>query len=171
MQSKATTVAAYLAELPPERRAAIGAVRDVIRRNLDEGYGEGMYYGMIMYYVPHSLFPAGYHCDPSKPLGFVALASQKQYMSLYLDPGEHAGWFHEAWAKTGKKLEMGKVCIRFKRVEELALDVVAELIRRLPVKKWVAYYAATRAAEAARKARGLPRKTAKQSAPAKTKRR
>lgn len=157
--------------MPPQRRAAISSVRDVILQALDEDYEEGMYYGMIMYYVPHSIFTAGYHCDPTKPLGFLALASQKQYMSLYLDPAEHAGWFHEAWARTGKKLEMGKVCIRFKQVEDLALEVVAELIRRLPVKKWVAYYAATREAEAARKAKGVPRKAARKAAHAKTKRR
>ena len=170
MQSKAATVEAYLKELPADRRAAIGAVRDAILKSLNKGFEEGMYYGMIMYYVPHRLYPAGYHCDPSKPLGFLALASQKQYMSLYLDPAEHADWFHAQWAKAGKKLDMGKVCIRFKRVEDLALGVVAELVRRFPVKKWVAYYVATREAEAARKAKGLPRKTAKPSAAAKTNR-
>jgi hypothetical protein len=160
VQSKATTVAAYLAELPPERRAAIGAVRDVIRRNLDQGFAEGMYYGMIMYFVPHSLFPAGYHCDPSKPLGFVALASQKQYMSLYLDPAEHAGWFETQWAKSGKKLDKGKVCIRFKRVDDLALDVVAQFVRRVSPEKFIESYLAGRLAMSegarSRKAKILP---------------
>ncbi|MBL8759785.1 MAG: DUF1801 domain-containing protein, partial [Phycisphaerae bacterium] len=82
MQSKATTVAAYLKELPEDRRAAISAVRDVILKNLDPTFEEGMNYGMIGYYVPHSAYPAGYHCDPSKPLPFAGLASQKQHMSV-----------------------------------------------------------------------------------------
>src|SRR5580700_2777009 len=84
MQSKATTVERYLAELPPDRRAAVSAVREVILSNLDAGYAEGMQYGMIGYYVPHSIFPAGYRCDPKQPLPFAHLASQKNYMSLYL---------------------------------------------------------------------------------------
>lgn len=146
MQSKANTVKAYLGELSPQRRAALGAVRDVILANLDPDYEEGMFYGMIMYYVPRRIFPAGYHCDPSKPLGVVALASQKQYMSLYLDPAEHADWFHAQWAKAGKKLDMGKVCIRFKRVEDLALDVIAETLRRMPPEKFVESYLAGRLA-------------------------
>jgi Domain of unknown function (DU1801) len=166
MQSTAATVEAYLKELPADRRAAIGAVRDVILKSLNKDYDEGMYYGMIMYYLPHSIFPAGYHCDPTKPLGVVALASQKQYMSLYLDPAEHADWFHAQWAKAGKKLDMGKVCIRFKRVEDLALAVIAEFLRRMPPKKLVESYLAGRLAmsEGARSRK-------KKSLPAKTKRR
>lgn len=118
MQSKAATVAEYLAELPEDHRRAIEAVRKVILDNLDSGYEEGMQYGMIGYYVPHRIYPAGYHCDPKQPLPFAALASQKNYMSLYLMCiyGETplAAWFREAWAKTGKKLDAGKACIRFK---------------------------------------------------------
>src|SRR5712692_7177253 len=125
MQSKAATVEQYLSELPPERRAAIEAVRKVILTNLDDHYEEGMQYGMIGYYVPHRVFPAGYHCDPKQPLTFAGLASQKNHMSLYLmcvyghEPS--AVWFRAAWAKTGKKLDMGKSCVRFKKVEDLAL--------------------------------------------------
>jgi hypothetical protein len=84
MQSKATTVEQYLAELPADRRAAIQAVRQVILKNLDKDYREGMGYGMIGYCVPHTVFPAGYHCDPKQPLPFAGLASQKNYMSVYL---------------------------------------------------------------------------------------
>src|SRR5688572_8959727 len=84
MQSKAQTVNDYLAELPDDRRAAIEAVRKVIRKNLPKGYEEGMQYGMIGYHVPHKLYPPGYHCDPKQPLPFAALASQKNYMSVYL---------------------------------------------------------------------------------------
>lgn len=144
MQSTAATVAEYLAELPDDRRTAIEAVRKVILKNLGPGYEEGMSYGMIGYYVPHSLYPAGYHCDPKQPICFAGLASQKHHMSLYLmcvygDEG-HARWFREAWAKTGKKLDMGKSCVRFKKVEDLALDVIGESIRRVPVKKYVDFY-------------------------------
>ncbi len=155
MQSKATTVAQYLKELPEDRRAAISAVRDVILKNLDKDYAEGMSYGMIGYYVPHSVYPAGYHCDTSKPLPFAGLASQKNYMSLYLmsvycncEGGTptgvpedlHSRWFQEAWLATGRKLDMGKCCIRFKRLEDVALDVVGEAIRRMPARNFIEYY-------------------------------
>ena len=136
MQSQATTVGQYPAELPDDRRAAIEAVRAVILANLDSDYEERMQYGMIGYAVPHRVFPAGYHCDPRQPLPFAGLASQKGYMSLYLmgcylDPPELA-WLEAAWAKTGKKLDKGKSCIRFKKLDDLALDVIGEAIRRQP---------------------------------------
>lgn len=144
MQSKAATVDQYLAELPPDRRAALQAVRKTILKNLDRDYEEGMGYGMIGYYVPHRVFPPGYHCDPRQPLPFAGLASQKNYMSLYLmtiyGPGGEQDWFRTAWARTGKKLDMGKCCIRFRKLEDLALDVVAEAIRRVPAKAYVAHY-------------------------------
>ncbi len=148
MQKKILTVEDYLASLPEERRAAINAVRKVILKNLDKDYEEGITYGMIGYYVPHSVYPAGYHCDPKQPLPLANLGSQKNYMSLHLmclytggaESGpafEHARWFREAWAKTGKKLDMGKACIRFKKAEDLALDVIGEAIRRVPAKAYV----------------------------------
>src|SRR5215510_4562835 len=128
MQSKAATVEQFLAALPEDRRAAIQAVREVILKNLDKDYEEGMQYGMLGYYVPHRVFPAGYHCDPKQPLSFAGLASQKNHMSLYLmcvyGNREHEQWFRQAWTKTGKKLDMGKSCIRFKKLEDVALDVV-----------------------------------------------
>jgi hypothetical protein len=154
MKSAATTVAAYLAQLPADRRAAISAVRDVIRANLDGAYEEGIQYGMIGYYVPHSIYPAGYHADPKQPLPFASLASQKNHMALYLmgtycgcfdGPGGEtadAAWFRAAWAKTGKKLDMGRACVSFTKLENLALDVVGEAIRRLPAKAYVARYEA-----------------------------
>ena len=147
MQSKTTTVEQYLAELPEDRRKALEAVRQVILANLDEDYEEGIQYGMIGYYVPHRVFPAGYHCDPKQPLPFAHLASQKNYMSVYLmciyGDSNHAKWFREAWAKTGKKLDMGKACIRFKKVEDLALDVIGEAILRVPAKKYIENCVAT----------------------------
>lgn len=144
MQSKATTVKAYLASLPADRRAGIEAVRKVILRNLDRQYEECMLYGMIGYAVPHRVWPLGYHCDPSKPLMMAALASQKNcltvyLMSVYSDKAERA-WFQKAWAKSGKKLNMGGCCVRFKKVEDAALEVIGEAIRRTPAKAHVENY-------------------------------
>jgi hypothetical protein len=152
MQSTKTTVAEYLASLPDDRRNAIEKLRKVILKNLGKGYEEGMQYGAIGYYVPHSVFPAGYHCDPKQPLPFAALASQKNYMSFYMmgvycgcserGTGETADarWFRDAWTRTGKKLDMGKACVRFKKIEDVALDVVGEAIRRIPAETFIARY-------------------------------
>ncbi|MBX9788883.1 MAG: DUF1801 domain-containing protein [Pirellulales bacterium] len=144
MQSSATTVEAYLKSLPADRRRAVEAVRRVILDNLDSGFAEGMQYGMIGYYVPHSVYPPGYHCNPKQPLPLACLASQKNYLSLYLmsvyGDGPHWDWFHKAWAKTGKKLNMGKCCIRFQRAEDLALDVIAEALRRTSAAAYIANY-------------------------------
>lgn len=144
MQSKATTVADYLDELPEDRQSAISAVRAVILKNIDSAFEEGMQYGMIGYYVPHRLYPAGYHCDPKQPLPFCCLASQKNHMALYcmalyMD-GDQENSFRKDWAKTGKKLDMGKSCIRFKKVDDLALDVIAAAFKRLTLKKYIATY-------------------------------
>jgi hypothetical protein len=167
MQSKATSVREYLAALPKDRRAAIEAVRQVILDNLDASYEEGMQYGMIGYYVPHRVYPAGYHCDPKQPLPFAGLASQKNYMSLYamcLYVGaEQFEWFQAAWAKTGKKLDMGKCCIRFKTLEDLPLEVIGKLIKRVSAKKHIAQY------EAAIKERRPQPAAAKRRSPAKSK--
>jgi len=149
MQSKATTVEQYLSGLTEDRRKALEAVRQVVLKNLDKDYEEGMQYGMIGYYVPHRVYAAGYHCDPKQPLPFAGLASQKNHMSLYLmcvyGDSDHSKWFQQAWAKTGKKLDMGKSCVRFKKVEDLALDVIAEAIKRVPARKYIEHCeAATR---------------------------
>lgn len=157
MISKAATVEQYLAELTPDRREALQAVRSVILKNLGNGYEEGMQYGAIGYYVPHRLFPAGYHCDPSKPLCLAGLGWQKNHMSLgimcHYYGSEEDKWFRQAWTKTGKKLDMGACCIRFKRVEDVPLEVVGEAIRRIPVKTFIATYEAARAGSGRVKAR------------------
>jgi hypothetical protein len=152
MQSKAATVAAYLAELPPDRRADVAAVRNVILANLDRDYEEGMQYGMIGYCVPLRVFAAGYHCDVRQPLPFAALAAQKNYIAVYLmgvycgcdDSGKRltpeAKWFRDAWLATGKKLDMGKACVRFKTAADAALDVLGEAIRRVPAKVYIERY-------------------------------
>ncbi|MBX7169004.1 MAG: DUF1801 domain-containing protein [Pirellulales bacterium] len=168
MQSKAATVDEYLAALPADRRAALAAIRRAILPQLDAGFEEGMQYGMIGYYVPHHVYPAGYHCDPRQPVPFAALASQKNHLALYLmsiyaDSAEER-WLLDAWAKTGKKLDRGKSCIRFKRLEDLPLDVVARFFRRSTAKKFLATYeralAGTRGGSAASKP-SAARKTAK----------
>lgn len=147
MQSKAVTVEDYLKSLPDDRRAAIEAVRKVFLDNIDENVEERMSYGMIGYAIPHRVFPAGYHCDPKMPLPYAGLASQKGHMSLYLMTvydceGENtlSSWFRAAWAKTGKKLDMGKCCVRFKKLEDVAIEVVAEAIRRMPSATHIKHY-------------------------------
>ena len=144
MKSKASTVKEYLASLPEDRRKGIEVVRKVILKNLDKQYEESMLWGMIGYAVPHRVWPTGYHCDPSKPLMMAALSSQKNNLSVYLmsvysDKAERA-WFQKAWAKSGKKLNMGGSCIRFTKVEDAALDVIGEAIRRTPAKAYIESY-------------------------------
>ena len=141
--AKATfgSVEAYLNQLPADRRAEIEVVRKVILQNLDSDFEEGIQYGMIGYYVPHRIYPAGYHCDPKQPLPFAGLASQKNYCSLYLmctyGSQELMKWFQAEWKKSGKRLDIGKSCIRFKKADDVALDVVAALLRRVPAKKYI----------------------------------
>jgi hypothetical protein len=142
MISKAKTIAEYLASLPADRRTAIQAVREVILKNLDDDYSEGMQYGMIGYFVPHSIYPAGYHCDPKQPLPFAGLASQKNHMAIYMmciyGSADQEKWFRAEWAKTGKKLDMGKSCIRFKKLDDLPLELIGRAIARVPAKKFIA---------------------------------
>lgn len=156
MQSKAKTVPDYLAELPPERRGLIAALRKVIRENLNKGFEEGMQYGMIGYAVPHRLYPAGYHANPSQPLPFVCVASQKNYCSLYLMNvyGDETlqERFQTAWRKGGKKLEMGRGCVRFRKLEDLELDAIADAIRGTTVERYIAKYEASLAGSRARRA-------------------
>lgn len=148
MQSRANTVEEYLAELPHDRREAINAVRKVIIKHLPAGIEEIMQYGMISYVVPFRLFPAGYHCDPTQPLCFAGLASQKNYMALYLmtvyGHKETADWFVKSYKASGKKLDMGKSCVRFKRLEDLPLSVIGQAIARVSVDKYVKAYEASR---------------------------
>ena len=136
----------YLDGLPEDRRKAIARVRAAVNKGLPKGYREGMQYGMIGWYVPHSVYPAGYHCDPSEPVPRASLASQKNYMSLYLmciyGDEEHRAWFEREWAKTGKKLSMGKSCIRFKKVEDVPLELITEAVARVPVETFLARYEA-----------------------------
>ena len=144
MADKVSTVQEYLAKLPEDRREALEAVRQTILNNLDAGFEEGIQYGMIGYYVPHEVYPDGYHTDPKQPLPFASLASQKNHMAIYLfciytsDDAEQR--FVEEWKKTGKKLDMGKSCVRFKRLEDVPLKVLGRAIKRAKLKKFIASY-------------------------------
>jgi hypothetical protein len=154
MKSNAKTVAEYLLSLPADRRAAIETVRGVILENLDKDYEESMQWGMIGYAVPHRVWPSGYHCDPKKPLLMCALSSQKNNLTFYLmsvygdGTGKDGGvgnkaereWFEKAWKAAGKKLSMGGCCVRFKRVEDAALGVIGEAVRRMPARTYVENY-------------------------------
>jgi hypothetical protein len=146
MADKPTTVPAYLAALPAERKLALEAVRAVINKNLDPAIQEGMQYGMIGYYIPHAIYPPGYHCDPKQPLPFAGLASQKGHMSLYMSclysNASEVAWLQKAWAATGKKLDMGKACIRFKNLDALPLDVLGQAFKRLTAKDYITMYEA-----------------------------
>lgn len=139
--STATTPDEYIASLPADRAAAVSAVRDVVNANLPAGYVEGMHYGMIAWYVPLERFPDTYN---KQPLGLASLASQKNHMSLYLNSvyGDRSteAWFKERWAATGRKLDMGKSCVRFKRIDDLALDVIAETIARADLDSFLRFY-------------------------------
>ena len=144
----ASTVAEYLAALPSDRRAALGVVRRVINEKLPAGYEEGIQFGMIGWYVPLSTYPAGYGENRKVPLPLIGLASQKSGMvlhciSLYMNP-TLSTWFVNEYKKSGKKLDMGKGCVRFKSLDDLALDVVARTIARVPVKEHIANYQAAR---------------------------
>lgn len=144
----ASNVSEYLAALPADRRAALSAVRKVINEKLPDGYEEGMQFGMIGWSVPLSLYPAGYGDNPKVPLPFISLASQKSGMvlhciALYMDP-TLSSWFASEYQKTGKKLDMGKGCVRFKNLEDLAVDVVGRTVARVSVEEHIANYRAAR---------------------------
>jgi hypothetical protein len=155
MKSTATNVKDYLASLPEDRRVALEAVRKVILANLDKDYEECMVWGVAAYVVPHRVWPSGHHTDPNKPLMMCGLSSQKNDMVVYMmnvygGGGKDGGggdkalreWFEHAWAKTGKKLYLAGsggagCCIRFTKLEDIALDVIGEAVRRTPAKAYV----------------------------------
>jgi hypothetical protein len=145
MQSKSTTVTAYMQEVPEERRKIIEALRKVIKQNLPKGFEEQMNYGMIGYVVPHTLYPGGYHCKPSDPLPFMNIASQKNFiviyhMGMYADPSL-LKWFTEAYAQRVKgKLDMGKSCIRFKKPDQIPVDLIGELASKMSPQQWIQLY-------------------------------
>lgn len=138
MRSDASTVDEYLAELPDARREAIGAVRQVILKNLPEGYEEVVNWGMITYQVPLETYPDTYN---KKPLMYAALASQKNHMAVYLTgiymDDEMRQAFEKKYKATGKRYDVGKSCVRFKKLEDLPLDLIGESIASLEVAEFV----------------------------------
>jgi hypothetical protein len=146
VSSSATTVHEYLAELPEGRRVEIEAVRDMVLENLPDGYVETMRWGMITYEVPLETYPDTYN---GKPLMYLALAAQKRHLALYLTnvafiPGGEAR-FKTRYLETGKKLDMGRSCLRFKKADDLAIDLVAETIRSTPLHEFIEGYEAGKA--------------------------
>ncbi|RRQ49665.1 DUF1801 domain-containing protein [Maribacter algicola] len=145
MQNKADSPEDYVSQLPEERKAVISEIRKVILENLPEGFEEQISYGMLGYVVPHSLYPAGYHVDPKLPLPFINLASQKNFVALY-HTGIYADtklldWFVTEYPKHSKrKLDMGKSCIRFKNMDDIPYELIAELSSKMTVKEWIDLY-------------------------------
>ena len=145
MQSKATTVEQYIAELPEDRKNIISEIRKVFKMNLPKGFEEGMSYGMIGYFVPHKLYPNGYHCNPKLPLPFINVASQKNHIAIY-HMGIYASkdllkWFEGEWPKhSTKKLDMGKSCLKYKKADEVPLKLIAELATKVTLQQWIETY-------------------------------
>ncbi|MCW8980297.1 DUF1801 domain-containing protein [Altibacter sp.] len=145
MQSKAATPDQYIEELPEERKEVISKLRSTILKNLPKGFEETMAYGMIGYVVPHSKYPDGYHCDPTQPLPFMSLASQKNHigfyhMGIYSDP-VLLDWFTSEYPKhVSGKLDMGKSCIRFKNTKKIPYDLLGELAGKMTADEWIERY-------------------------------
>jgi hypothetical protein len=145
MQPKSKTVKEYINEIPPERAEAFSKLRNVIVKNLPKGFEEGIYYGMIGYCVPQSIYPNGYHCKPEQPLPFANIASQKNFiafyhMGLYANP-DLFKWFVTEFPKhTDAKLDMGKSCVRFKKTSDIPFKLIGELMKKISVKDWIQLY-------------------------------
>jgi hypothetical protein len=144
-KSSATTVQQYLDELPEDRRAVVSAVRDVILRNLPKGYRESMSWGVISYEIPLERFPDTYN---GHPLSYVALAAQKNHYALYLmcvyGDDARVGWLKEEFKKAGKKLDMGKACLRFRKLDDLPLEVIGRVVGATTPDQYIARYEAAR---------------------------
>lgn len=145
MTIEAKTVEEYISKLPEERKQAVTKLRDTVKENLPDGFEEGISYSMIGFYVPHSVYPNGYHCNPKLPLPFINIASQKNYVALY-----HSGlyadkqvldWFVTEYCKYAKtKLDMGKSCIRFKKMDQIPYRLIGELAQKMSAKDWINLY-------------------------------
>lgn len=145
MQSKATTVTDFLATIPEERHEAMRQLRDTINNHLPKGFSEGMGYGMMGWSVPHELYPAGYHCDPKQPLPFIGIASQKNFiafyhMGMYSDP-QLLEWFVAEYPKHVKtKLDMGKSCVRFKKIDQIPYELIGQVCEKMSPAQWIETY-------------------------------
>lgn len=148
MISDAKSPDEYIEQIPEERREVFTAMREVINANLPAGFEECMGWGHMGWSVPHEMYPAGYHCDPSQPLPFLGIASQKNFialyhMGIYADPILLA-WFQDAWKEASpRKLDMGKSCIRFKKPEHIPLDLIGKLASKVTPAQWIQTYEST----------------------------
>ncbi len=145
MKSTAQTPDEYINSLPSDRKEAMQKLRAVILKNLPKGFSEEMGYGMMGYVVPHSLYPNGYHCDPKLPLPFMGMASQKNFVAFY-HMGIYASkplleWFVNEYPKhCTAKLDMGKSCIRFKKMDQIPYKLIGELVKKITPKEWISMY-------------------------------
>lgn len=145
MKTEGNTVEAILSNVPPERAGAFNSLHKTIVNNLPEGFEAAISYGMLGYVVPHRIYPAGYHCKPAEPLPFASIASQKNsinfyHMGIYANP-ELLDWFVAEFPKHSKqKLDMGKSCIRFKKLEEIPYELIGELMTKMSVQQWIDLY-------------------------------
>lgn len=145
MQSAAKTPDEYIESLPEDRKKVMTELRKAIKKNIDKKFAEGMGYGMMGYNVPHKVYPPGYHCDPKTPLPFMGVASQKNFIAVY-HMGVYADkklldWFVKEFPKHSKsKLDMGKSCIRFKKMDDVPVKLIGELAGKMSVKDWIALY-------------------------------
>lgn len=145
MTSTATTPEEYIAQLPEDRKAAISKLNALIINNMPKELDAGMAYGMLAYYVPKTIYPAGYHCKPFPPLPFINLASQKNFIAVYhmglYAKKELYDWFVKEYPKHCKyKLDMGKSCIRFKKTEDIPYGLIKDLLNKMTVKEWINIY-------------------------------
>lgn len=145
MQSDSKSPEDYISQLPEDRKAPITKLNNLIKKHMPKGLEAGMGYGMLAYYVPKSIYPNGYHCKPFPPLPFINLASQKNFIALY-----HSGmyakkelydWFVAEYPKHGKyKLDMGKSCVRFKKIDDIPYDLIEQLLGKMTVEEWIDIY-------------------------------
>lgn len=147
MQSSETTTDAYLLSLPDDRKQAVTALYNVVTQNIPAGFKPVMQYGMITFVVPHSIYPKGYHCKPTDALPFLSIASQKNFIALY-HMGIYADsklleWFTTNYAKYSNiKLDMGKSCMRFKKIEQIPFEIIGELVKKITPQQWIEKYEA-----------------------------
>jgi hypothetical protein len=148
MKSEAQTVDDYISQLPDDRKEAVNKLRDVVKKNIPDGFQEEMSYGMIGFVVPKTLYPAGYHCTPELPLPFMNIASQKNFIALY-HMAVYADktlndWFTAEYPKHSKaRLDMGKSCIRFKKPADIPFELIGELASKMTPEQWIAMYKST----------------------------
>lgn len=145
MVSDAKTVEAYLEEVPENRKETMSKLRQIIKSNLPSGFEESMGYGMIGYGIPHQIYPAGYHVTPSEPVPFMGLASQKNFIAIYymgfMVSNETLNWFQQSYSEiVPTKLDMGKSCIRLKKVENIPYELIAELCQKITVEEYLEKY-------------------------------